>query len=215
MKTENFTKLIQGLTGRDFNVYTTHDELISGITYQIYRILPISKYKVAFDFKVPKNEENIIKSFINTFSKKYFEPDTAKYDKIYGGVQYYWNDKTDEQKEAAYYHHRTNMLSPEKLKEQVKQNLSNPQIEDILWKYGFYHTNYGIGIFVLYSTEYELNAIMKMKRYLESKNIPFRNEMSEANWVYRFVINIEKESHKELLREFNNYYENKKEGVLR
>ena len=86
--------------------------------------------------------------------------------------------------------------------EQIKENLNDSSIEETLCKYGFYETNYGIGIFVLFSGKYELNAIEKMAAYLRAKNIPFHNEFSYARWVYRFVININKDIHAALLNSF-------------
>lgn len=202
MKTENFIKLINAFTGREFTVDTDDKELVSGNKYYIYKVLPLSKRKIGFDFIIPKNEETIIKSFINTFCKKYLEPNPANYDHKYGDTEYRWAEKTEEQKEFCYYNHRSNMYSPKTLMEQVKANLSNSDIEDVLYKYGFYTTNYGIGIFVLFSTIYELNVIKSMADYLRANNIPFRNEFSDARWVYRFVINISKEIHERLLDNF-------------
>ena len=98
MKTENFTKIIQALTGRDFNINTDDTELIPSKKYTIYRVLPITKIPVSFNFICPKKEDTIIKSFINNFTKKYREPDPKKYNKEYGGTIYRWNDKTAEEK---------------------------------------------------------------------------------------------------------------------
>ena len=41
----------------------------------------------------------------------------------------------------------------------------------------------------------------KLGGYLKSKNIDFRNEFSDARWVYRFVINKDVCVHNKLLRE--------------
>jgi hypothetical protein len=203
MKTENFIKLVQSFTGRDFQVETNDLELESEKTYSIYRYTPIKKYKISFDFKVPKNEESIIKSFINTFCNKYKEPDPANYDGKYANdPKDKWEFFTDEQKENCYFHHSSNMFYKTDLMEQVKENLGKSEIEDVLCQYGFYHTLYGIGIFILLGGQYELNAIDRMKKYLSEKNIPFKNQLSDAHWVFRFVININKDVHKSLLTNF-------------
>ena len=38
-----------------------------------------------------------------------------------------------------------------------------------------------------------------LSEYLNSKKIDFKNEFSEAGWVYRFIINREVRLHNELL----------------
>jgi hypothetical protein len=199
MKTENFIKLINSITGREFQIETKDTEMQLEKTYEIFRITPIRKITVSFDFKVPKNEESIIKSFVNTFCNKYKEPDPLAYDGRYGSD---WSKMTDSDKEFAYYHHSSNMLHKTKLMEQIKNNMLVSDIEDVLCKYGFYHTLYGIGIFVLFSGIYEVKAIDRMKKYLSDKNIPFKNQLSDAHWVYRFILNIDKDIHKSLLIDF-------------
>ena len=163
-------------------------------------------YTISFAFVCPKNEDSIIKSFINTFKNKYLEPNPKAYDKEYGGKTYTWEGMSDKDKEYAYMHHRSNMLPAKILLEQVKENLNTAGIEDILCRYGFYHTNYGIGIFVLFSTIMEMRAVQKMNEYLKQNNIPFSNEFSDAKWVYRFVMNISKDIHGTLLNNFNAKY---------
>lgn len=204
MKTENFIKLINAITGKDFILDVGHDEIELNFKYYIYRKLPISKRRIGFYFTTPKNEENLVKSFINNYTKKYLEPDPENYNYKYGDKDYKWDDKTEEQKEFAYYNHRSYMYSPQSLTEQIKANLNKEGIDNILSRYGFYTTNYGIGIFVIFSTKYEISAIDKLKEYLSNKNIPYKNEFSNAKWVYRFVLSISKEMHNEILKDFNN-----------
>jgi len=206
MKTENFIKLINSITKKDFQIKTSDTELKPEETYYIFRITPERKYKIGFDFKCPKNEENLIKSFINVYCSKYREPDPANYTGWYYGTynkKSDWNFMSENEKEFCINHHSSHMYSKSALLEQIKENMNDSNIENVLCKYGFYHTVYGIGIFVLFSGQYELNAINRMSGYLKRKNIPFRNEYSNAKWVYRFVINIDKDIHKSLLSDFN------------
>ena len=208
MKTENFRILINALTGREFKIKTNDAEIIPDKTYHIYITTPILKLKSGFDFKTPKNQERLIKSFVTTFCNKYKEPNPRAYDwsaRTYGEKALYEN-KTPEEKERCFYHHSSNMYNKKQLLEQIKENLSKESIENVLCKYGFYHTLYGLGIFVLFSGKYEINAIQKMADYLKENNIPFRNEFSDQKWVYRFVLNIDKEIHKSILENFNSTY---------
>lgn len=205
MKIENFTKLIQSITKRDFIIDSKNIDIVLESEYFIYKILPVSKRKIGFTFKTPKNDENLIKSFISQYCKKYKEPDPSIYTGSYCG-QYSegndWQKMTDEKKEFCYYHHSSRMFSDKQLLEQIKENLNDSSIEETLCRYGFYETNYGIGIFILFSGKYELSAIEKMAVYLKSKSIPFTNEYSDARWVFRFVLNINKDIHKEILNSF-------------
>jgi hypothetical protein len=201
MKTQNFMELIQAITKRDFQIATKDAEINMESEYRIYRILPVSGRDVNFYFKTPKNEENLVRSFINQYCKKYREPNPAKYDGSYYGSTS-WENMTEKEREFCYYHHASNMFSEKTLLEQIKENLNDPSIEETLCQYGFYETNYGIGIFVLFSGKYELNAIEKMAMYLKSKNIPFSNEYSNARWVFRFILNISKDIHREILNSF-------------
>jgi len=199
MKTINFIKLAQTFTNIDFQIKTTDSELQPEKSYYIYKITPIRQITVGFDFKIPKNEESIIKSFISTFCNKYKQPNPAAYNGVYGSD---WSKMNDSDKEFAYYHHRSNMYSKTQLLEQIKENLNDSKVEDVLCKYGFYSTLYGLGIFVLFSGIYEINAINRMKAYLLENGIPYKNELSDANWVYRFVINANKDIHSDLLSKF-------------
>lgn len=58
--------------------------------------------------------------------------------------------------------------------------------------YNSYPTTYGIGIFVLFCRKTE--SIAKITAKLESLGIEYRNEYSDAGWVYRFRISQSKEN---------------------
>jgi hypothetical protein len=199
MKTLNFEKLIQAITKRDFVINTQDEDLQFDKEYYIYKILPLTDRKVSFKWKTPQTEEKLLKSFITTFTNKYFEPDPQAYNGKYGTL---WSNKTDKEKEYAYMHHRSNMYRKEDLLNQIQMNFENELIYDSLIKYGFYHTEYGIGIFVFWTTKYVVEAIEYMKKYLDKNNIPYANEFSDAKWVYRFKLNINKEKHYQILKSF-------------
>jgi len=203
MKTKTFENLIEAVTGRKLLIDTESEDILNDTEYIVYRILPLTKIKVSFKWKAAKTDEKMLRSFITAFTSKYREPNPLSYDYEYGGKQYFWKDKTDEEKEYAVFHHVSHMYSKEKLLQQVQENFSNPQIEKSLIRYGFYTTEYGIGIFAFWETEYVVNAINKLKEFLSGKNIPFSNEYSDARWVYRFKLNISKDAHNNLLQSFN------------
>ena len=64
-------------------------------------------------------------------------------------------------------------------------------------------TDYGIGIFCYFNTDGVINSIAKMTEYLKQKSIPFKNEFSDARWVFRFVLNLDKTKHDLILKSFN------------
>ena len=200
MKTKNFIKLINAVTGRDFQT-NAGEEIKLNSEYYVFKILPINQMKIGFMFKTPKREESLIKSFITQYSNKYLEPNPAKYDGRYGGIK--WENKTDAEKEFAYMHHRSNMYSKQFLLGQLKENAVKVGTQYTFSYYGFYSTNYGIGLYVLFSFNPEL-AVNRMRKFLDQKGIPYHNEYSDAKWVYRFVININKDIHEALLGEFSN-----------
>lgn len=205
MLTSNFQKLICAVTNRDFKINTSDVEIINGKEYLIYRILPLTGIRVSFKWKAASSDEKILRSFITAFCSKYREPNPKAYDysaKIYGD-RALWVNKTDLEKEHAYYHHASNMYSKAELLKQVELNFNDPEMKNTLLKYGFYPTVYGVGIFAFWATPTVLEAIKEMKQYLTKRNIPFSNEFSDAMWVLRFKIGLTKEAHRVLLNEFN------------
>jgi hypothetical protein len=204
MDTQNFTKLIQSVTGRDFQIATNSEELNPETEYKVYKILPITDNMISFYWKTPKTEEKFLKSFITAFCNKYKEPNPKCYDGKYANDKNYcWANFSDKQREYAYGHHSSNMLSKKELLEQVQANFNNSEISAVLCKYGFYTTEYGIGIFAFWETEYVVDAILKFHAHLKSLGIPFKNEYSDARWVFRFKLGLDKISHFKILSEFN------------
>jgi hypothetical protein len=201
METLKFEKLIQEITGRDFIINTTDKDIQPEKEYHIFRVLPTTERKVSFYWKTAKTNEKMLKSFITTFSNKYREPNPENYDGKYFGSKK-WDDMSDQQKEYAYGHHASNMYSKNKLLEQVQDNFNKPGITETLCKYGFYSTEYGIGIFALWATDGVMEAINKMSKYLKSKSIPYTNEFSDAKWVLRFKLGLDKQTHSNILNSF-------------
>lgn len=205
MNKENFEKLIQSITGRNLIIDTTDAEIVNGKEYFVYKHLPITDRKVYFKWKVAMTDEKMLRSFITAFCTHYREPDPRSYDysaRTYGESAR-WENRSEKDKEYAYGHHTSNMFSKDDLMKQIEANFNNKEIEGTLIRYGFYNTEYGIGIFALWQTQYVVNAINQMKEYLSKKSIPFTNEFSDARWVFRFKLNISKEVHGQILNSFN------------
>jgi hypothetical protein len=204
MNTQNFQNLIQAITGRPLLIKTNDEELQLGKEYIVGLTLPITQRTVSFKWKCAANEEKVLKSFITAFCNKYKEPNPAAYDwsaKNYGD-KYLWANKSDIEKEYAYNHHSSNMYSNKALMAQIEANFQSDDIKAAYLKHGFYSTNYGLGIFALFTSQAVDNAINTLHSYLTAKAIPFSNEFSDARWVYRFKINLNKETHTKILSNF-------------
>lgn len=202
METKNFEKLIQGITGRDFQVNTKDVLLQPDTEYIIFRILPITKNNIVFKFKTPKNPEKILRTFVTTFTTKYREPDPSTYDYTYGDKKYTWEELTEKEKEYCYLHHVSHMYNKKELLDIIHNNLTKENITELFSKYGFYSTLYGIGIFLVFAGVRELEAIKLMHQYLLEKNIPFKTEFSDAKWVFRFKLELTKQIHNDILLNF-------------
>jgi hypothetical protein len=209
MKTENFTQLIAAVTGRSFsisertdwrNTQAAGEVLGHEKVYFVGMVLPLTGRTVGFDWKTPKSDEKMLRSFITAFTSKYREPDPATYGCYEGGNR--WEAMSEEKREGAYGHHSTHMLSKEKLMKQVEARFECREMESALNQWGFYETEYGIGIFCFWETQYVRNAIAKMRAYLSGLNVSAREEYSDARWVYRFRIEASRELHVSLLNRF-------------
>lgn len=210
MKTENFTQLIRAITGRDFEIHRritwpdsvpAQGEIETETVYAIVRTLPLTERVCAFDWKTPKSEDKLLRSFITAFTSKYREPDPETYRATpYGGRA--WASKTPKERESAYGHHSAHMLSKEKLLAQVVERFNCSTIETAINRWGFYETEYGIGIFCFMGGQYVLNAINRMREFLISKGVSASEEFSDARWVYRFRIEATLDLHIGLLRQF-------------
>jgi len=142
----------------------------------------------------------MLRSFITAFTSKYREPNPATYACYDGGNR--WEAMTAEQREGAYGHHSTHMLSKEKLLNQVQARFECAEIETALNQWGFYETEYGIGIFCFWETQFVRNAITRMRGYLSGLNVATREEYSDARWVYRLRIEANRDIHASLLKQF-------------
>jgi len=199
MQTSNFQNLIQLITGRDFLIKTNDTDLQFETEYCIYRILPVSQRPVSFMWKTPKADEKMLRSFITAFASKYREPNPANYKTCSPYFSPSWDEMTAEKQEYAYMHHASNMYSKDQLMKQVEDNFANDAIATGLIRYGFYNTEYGIGIFCFWMTNGVESAIKAMANHLQKLSIPFTNEFSDAKWVYRFKLGLTKESHLQII----------------
>jgi len=141
-------------------------------TNSIYGICVDGSTSIDYDFKTGKKEDNILKTFISQFISKY--------------------------QCKQFIIKNNNFVYP--TKKEVINSLKN---SNRVSKYYFYTTLYGIGYFCIFMSTDKFNETNKLlSTYLKSKNILFTNEYSDANWVYRFVINKDVSIHNELLNNF-------------
>lgn len=206
MKTSNFINLINEITNRNFLINTQSENLETETEYFIYRVLPTSGRKIGFRWVTPKTNDKFLKSFITAFTSKYKEPNPANYTGNYFGTytaKHDWQNMPETEREFCYMHHSSNMFSKACLLAQIENNFNKDSISETLCKYGFYTTEYGIGIFCYFNTDGVINSIAKMTEYLKQKSIPYKNEFSDARWVFRFVLNLDKTKHDLILNSFN------------
>lgn len=79
-------------------------------------------------------------------------------------------------------------------KENTYKNL-RAVFEKMLPSYAFYATSYGIGMDALFKSHEGVKKAAKgLCDFLDSKGIEYRNEYSDAAWVYRFVISKSQEN---------------------
>jgi hypothetical protein len=130
-------------------------------------------YSIDFDFKTGKSEDTILKTFVTQFINKY----ECKQLVIKDGK----------------------FCKPDK-----KEIIEKYKNSDRVNKFFFYTTLYGIGYFVFFMGKKAFESTnKKLSDYLFNKGIEFRNEFSDAGWVYRFVINKDITIHNKLLSEFD------------
>ena len=204
METIKFQNLIQAITGKDLKINTNDTEIVNGKEYTIYRTLPLTERNISFAWKAAITNEKLLRSFITAYTTKYREPNPRAYDymaKVYGESAR-WENKTELEKEYAYSHHSSNMYGKQELMKQIEENFKSDTMYNTMILYGFYATEYGVGIFSLFEFDSVIKAIKQMKEYLNAKCIPYKNEYSDARWVYRFKLNLTKEAHEALLHNF-------------
>jgi hypothetical protein len=213
MKTDNFTQLIRAVTGRAFtlheqvNAWTTEaagESLKAETRYNVRLTLPVTGRQVSFMWTTPKSDEKMLRSFITAFTSKYREPNPAAYTGGYlaDSPSYNWQTMSPEKREHAYGHHAFNMKSKETLLAEVQARFSCPEIATALNKWGFYETEYGIGIFCFWQTQWVTNAMANMRAFLADQGIATKEEFSDARWVYRFRIEANRDIHTNLLKQF-------------
>jgi len=204
MKTNQFQELIQAITGRPLVLNTQFEEIPLDSTVSIRRPYKEGETRFSFDWKTPKKEDSLLRSFITAFCSKYLEPDPATYSRncsCYGDTwkrhEEAWENPETHWNCALWGHHRDHQTSKDKLKSQVIANFA--KFDAGMAKLGFYETNYGIGIFTIYGGAWVEESLASMSEYLTRQGIPYRNELSDAGWVTRFVIGIDKPTHSNIL----------------
>jgi hypothetical protein len=207
MKTGQFQELIRAITHRHLTLSCESEDIPLESKVTIRRPWKAGETVFAFDWKTPKTEDALLRSFITAFCSKYREPDPETYSRncpCYGDTwarhAESWENPATHWSCSPWHHHASHTLSKDKLKSQVVANFAN--FDSSMARLGFYETNYGIGIFTIYGGKWVDESLLKMKDYLSGRGIPFKNELSEAGWVTRFIMGIDKASHSQILGGF-------------
>lgn len=93
-------------------------------------------------------------------------------------------------------------LTKEEKRGLISRNVNNPDNLNRIMQYGYYSTLYGIGMFVFFMSFDTFSKVQGiMNEYLRSREVSYSNQVSDAGWVYRWVINSDKVYHTLLLNE--------------
>lgn len=206
MKTLQFQELIQAATGRPLTIHGAGDKITLETELLITRPYGArgKSETFAFKWKTPKKEDSLLRSFLTAFFSRYKEPDPDTYDRncsVYGDTwvmhEESWNNPATHWHCSPWHHHASHMIGKDKLRKQVELNFAH--FDSGMARLGFYETNYGIGLFTVYGGQWITKALSDMAQHLNREGIPFRNELSEAGWVMRFVIGLDKHQHAAIL----------------
>jgi hypothetical protein len=202
MKTNQFHELIQAVTGRPLILDTQLEEIPLDSKISIRRPYGRRGFETvySFDWKTPKKEDSILRSFITAFCSRYKEPDPETYGNRWATYAEAWHSPETHWGCSPWHHHPTHQTSKEKLKSQVIANFS--KFDSNSARLGFYETNYGIGIFTVYGGAWVEESLSSMSEYLSRQGIPYRNELSDAGWVTRFIIGLDKPAHSNILGKY-------------
>jgi len=203
MKTNQFNELIQAVTGRPIILDTQLEEIPLDSKISIRRPYGTRGVETVHSFywETPKKEDSILRSFITDFCSKYKEPDPETYENnTWATYAEAWHSPETHWNCSPWHHHPSHQTSKEKLKSQIIAKFS--KFDSNSAKIGFYETNYGIGIFTIYGGEWVEKSISSMSNHLASLGIPYRNEISDAGWVTRFVIGLDKPAHSKILGKY-------------
>jgi len=203
MKTKQMTDLCAAVTGRALT-FDCGGEIPLESKIGVFREgypSNIARYP-HFVWATPKDEDNVMRSFITAFCSKYKEPDPETYFDYDGKPSFdrhaaEWNNPKTRHLSPCWHHHAGHMLSKDKLRAQVEAGFA--RMTPGQFSLCFYPANYGIGIFSLFGGRWIDESIAAMAQHLRANAIPFRNELSEKHWVTRFVIGATREAHAALL----------------
>lgn len=125
-----------------------------------------------FTFKTGKNSDTFVKSFLTQYISKasIFNISTMEY------------------------------MTKEEKRDSIVNNVNNTNNFNRLSKYIYYTTLYGIGMFIFFMNEKTIQKYTTfLNEYLKASNINYKNEYSEAGWVYRWVIKSDINHHNLIL----------------
>lgn len=182
MEKVNFINLVSILTNQNIdlrlNVYGATKKWYDTTLIDFSEIESNKDYTVFFNniqqftFKTGKNSDTFVKSFLSQFISKaqLFNINTLEY------------------------------MTKEEKKDSILNNVNNTNNFNRLTKYIYYTTLYGIGMFVFFMNDKTFEKYTSfLNNNLKENNINYKNEYSEAGWVYRWVIKSDINHHNLIL----------------
>lgn len=138
----------------------------------IYGIVVENNRHIDFDIKIGSSPDSMVKTIITQIINKLI----TKRPFIKDGLIYY------------------------KTKEMIMNDLKT---SDRVYNWIFYTALYGIGTFCFFMSDKKLKeAVEPLEKYLKRIGISYKNEYSEAHWVYRFVFDGDINFKNKILSEF-------------
>ena len=183
MKKIDFENLVSDITGDTITIWILENQdavkwYDKTYTKNFDVITPQTKYGVCidgdidFDFKSGKNIDNLLKTFITQYTSK-----KQEYGVVNGEVK--------------------RLTKEEVLNKIIDKN------QDRVQKGLFYTTLYGIGLWDFFNSTMIHNILDKeMSGFLKSNGIDYKNEYSDAGWVYRYKFTMPIEKINDLLNKF-------------
>ena len=117
---------------------------------------------ISYDFKTPKNLDNLLKTFITQYATK-----TKKFSVDTNG-----NILT---------------LKKEDIIQDILQTARKNKVYERFYHFLSYTTLYGFGVWAILASEEDFQRMnSKIEKFLRDKKIEYTNEYSDAFWAYRY-----------------------------
>ena len=167
------------------------DEIETGQTYLLEITGPFG-YSQRIDWKAPAKEESFPRSLITCFCGKYIKMNPAQ------GIP---GNPTEEQCEKnATRWHKGFSYTKEEMREMLRE-----RFHALPFSQRFFGllcpTLYGIGVWVVFGARKDL--IDKVSSALDAAGVAYKNDWSNAHWVYRFRTGLDRDVNEAIIASLN------------